>query len=180
MKIMKNRFLKVMVVAVFAAAGWMNFSYAEEAAIPEAVNKVKDHLVNAAGESVDGAALAEKPYLLIYYSAHWCPPCRKFTPKLVEFYNTHKGGEAFEIVFVSSDHSEEDMFKYMKELEMPWLAVKYDDIEKSDVESYASAYIPYLVMFDREGHLIEGTPEYVNGTRYIIPESVLEELKKRI
>ena len=180
MKIMKNKFQRVAIVALLAAAGWLNFSYAEEAAVSEPVSKVKDYLVNAAGESVDGAALADKPYVLFYYSAHWCPPCRKFTPKLVEFYNNHKGGEAFEIVFVSSDRSEEDMLKYMNEVKMPWLAVKYDDIEKTDIESYASAYIPYLVMFDKEGHVIEGPAEYVSGTRYISPETILSELSKRL
>jgi len=25
----------------------------------------------------------------IYFSAHWCPPCRKFTPTFVEAYNTY-------------------------------------------------------------------------------------------
>ena len=180
MKIMKNKFQRAAIVALLAAAGWLNFSYAEEAAVSEPVGKVKDHLVNAAGESVDGATLAEKPYVLFYYSAHWCPPCRKFTPKLVEFYNTHKGGEAFEIVFVSADYSEKDMAKYMEDVEMPWLAVSYDDIEGTEIESYASGYIPYLVMFDKEGHMIEGKPVYSGGMRIMRPEAVLEELKKRI
>ena len=26
----------------------------------------------------------------IYFSAHWCPPCRGFTPKLVEWYGKVK------------------------------------------------------------------------------------------
>ena len=34
--------------------------------------------------SVD--ALADKT-IGIYFSAHWCPPCRAFTPVLVEFHN---------------------------------------------------------------------------------------------
>ena len=41
-------------------------------------------------------------------SAHWCPPCRGFTPKLVELYNTMKasGRDDFEFIFVSSDRDE--------------------------------------------------------------------------
>ena len=31
-----------------------------------------------------------------YFSAHWCPPCRGFTPQLVKFYN-----------IVNSDNMEE-------------------------------------------------------------------------
>ena len=31
--------------------------------------------------------LAEKKVLVFYFSAHWCPPCRLFTPVLAEFYS---------------------------------------------------------------------------------------------
>ena len=31
--------------------------------------------------------LAEKKVLAFYFSAHWCPPCRLFTPVLAEFYS---------------------------------------------------------------------------------------------
>ncbi len=40
----------------------------------------------------------------IYFSAHWCPPCRAFTPNLVKFRDKNK--DEFEIVFVSSDKDE--------------------------------------------------------------------------
>ena len=30
------------------------------------------------------------PFLGLYFSAHWCPPCKAFTPKLVETYNKVK------------------------------------------------------------------------------------------
>ena len=39
-----------------------------------------------------------------------CPPCRQFTPLLKQAYEAIKAaGNSFEIVFVSSDRSEQDM-----------------------------------------------------------------------
>ena len=41
---------------------------------------------------------------LLYFSAHWCPPCRGFTPELVKAYTKLKAvGRDFEVVFISSD-----------------------------------------------------------------------------
>ena len=43
----------------------------------------------------------------VYFSALWCGPCGRFTPKLASVYNKVKGsGQFFEIVFVSFDTSE--------------------------------------------------------------------------
>ena len=44
-------------------------------------------LLKADGSSVDAdSALADKELILYYFSAHWCPPCRQFTPMLKDFY----------------------------------------------------------------------------------------------
>lgn len=41
----------------------------------------------------------ESQVIGIYFSAHWCPPCKKFTPLLIDAYNTLKErGEPFEIM----------------------------------------------------------------------------------
>lgn len=64
----------------------------------------------------------------LYFSAHWCPPCRAFTPKLADWYNKLKGGEIgekFEIVFLSSDRDEKSFNEYFAE--MPWHAVSYSN-----------------------------------------------------
>ena len=65
----------------------------------------------------------------IYFSAHWCPPCRNFTPKLATFYeNCKKMENILEIIFVSSDRDEEGFEEYFGE--MPWLALPYDSKTK--------------------------------------------------
>ena len=64
----------------------------------------------------------------IYFSAHWCPPCRGFTPALAKFYNAVKAGpngDKFEIVFVSMDRDEKSFDGYFGE--MPWHAIAYDN-----------------------------------------------------
>ena len=63
----------------------------------------------------------------IYFSAHWCPPCRGFTPILSKFYTAVKekyGDEKLEIVFVSSDRDEAAFNDYFGE--MPWCALPYE------------------------------------------------------
>merc|ERR1719284_2207569 len=57
--------------------------------------------------------LAGKDIILIYFSGHWCPPCRRFTPVLKKFYDEN-AGQGIELIFVSSDKSSEDMLNYMK------------------------------------------------------------------
>jgi nucleoredoxin len=44
-------------------------------------------LKKADGSNVQAdAALAGKAVVCLYFSAHWCPPCRAFTPVLKDFY----------------------------------------------------------------------------------------------
>jgi len=61
----------------------------------------------------------------LYFSAHWCPPCRGFTPELAKFYKQmkEKVGDKFEIIFISSDRSEGDWKGYFAE--MPWLSIPF-------------------------------------------------------
>ncbi|XP_021093874.1 nucleoredoxin isoform X3 [Heterocephalus glaber] len=77
------------------------------------------------GQSLDSSSL-EGSHVGVYFSAHWCPPCRSLTRVLVESYRKIKeAGQKFEIVFVSADRSEESFKQYFSE--MPWLAVPYTD-----------------------------------------------------
>jgi len=91
----------------------------------------------------------------IYFSAHWCPPCRGFTPKLVENYKKLKeAGKDFEIIFVSSDRGEDAFNEYFGE--MPWLALPFSKRkEKSELsEMFGVQGIPTLVVVGSDGKTI--------------------------
>ncbi len=115
-----------------------------------------------------------------YFSAHWCPPCRTFTPKLVEFYNAHEefAGKKFQIVFVSSDNDEDAFDEYMTGDEMPWPAIKYRYAKKIDeIRKYAGNGIPCLVLVDKEGKVLSDS--YVDG-KYVGPTKVMGDLGDRL
>ncbi|KAF4670995.1 hypothetical protein FOZ61_006813 [Perkinsus olseni] len=78
--------------------------------------------------------LSSKEKIALYFSAHWCPPCRKFTPILKEFYEDVKeeDEDKLEIIFISSDKSEEEQVEYHKEEQGEWLRVPYGDVETRD------------------------------------------------
>jgi len=98
--------------------------------------------------NVDVSSFANDDYVVgIYFSAHWCPPCRGFTPVLAEAYeNITKNGKKLEIVFVSSDRSQEDFDKYYSS--MPWKALPFTDSEKKNelAEKFSVRGIPMLVL----------------------------------
>ena len=80
-----------------------------EQLLAEALLVDKDGGSFSAAEKLNG-----KKYKLLYFSAHWCPPCRGFTPELAKTYAKLKAdGKDFELVFISSDRSE-DGFKVRK------------------------------------------------------------------
>jgi thiol-disulfide isomerase/thioredoxin len=89
--------------------------------------------------------LAGKEFVLLYASAHWCPPCRQFTPRLMKFYSKFKNN--VEVVFLSADHDEDGFESYFAS--MPWKAVPYDDDGREKFMGYIKVTgIPRLVVLD--------------------------------
>jgi nucleoredoxin len=88
-------------------------------------------LVDAKAARPSAELLRDSSLLLLYFSAHWCPPCRAFTPVLRSFYKTVGGGldgsstkqrGGPQIVFVSSDQTTAEFREYYGK-SMPWLAL---------------------------------------------------------
>lgn len=110
---------------------------------------------NVAGEVTDQDALSQKKYIMLYFSAHWCPPCRSFTPKLGEWYKKFKKTrDDFELIFVSSDESEKDFKEYFGT--MPFKALgKHDSKYGKWISNECGVRgIPCLSIVDTEGNVI--------------------------
>merc|ERR1712232_1025270 len=98
-------------------------------------------------------AKAEGKAIGLYFSAHWCPPCRGFTPKLAEFY---KDGlkDKMEIFFVSSDRDQKSFDDYFSE--MPWKALPFEKREEKATLSdmFGVQGIPSFVVLNNDGTVI--------------------------
>ena len=97
-------------------------------------------------------------FILLYFSAHWCPPCRGFTPKLSMFYdavNAHQ--KQIEIIYVSRDKNPDQFNEYYSE--MPWIALPFED--KARIAALGTKYqiqqIPALILIDHNGNLKRNT-----------------------
>ena len=97
----------------------------------------------------------DAPFLGVYFSAHWCPPCRGFTPKLKNFYEVaNKEKKQLEIVFVSSDRSEAEYNEYTGT--MPWLSVPFGNEAIDNLnDAFEVQGIPCFLLFNNEGKLLD-------------------------
>merc|ERR1719464_750126 len=112
-------------------------------------------------------AVGSKEFVLLYVSAHWCPPCRKYTPMLADWYRTVK--EYVEIIFLSADHDENGFRSYFAT--HPWLAVPYDDDTRENLMTTVKVSgIPRLVVLNAStGNIVDdnavGKPLNLNQWR---------------
>lgn len=102
------------------------------------------------GVELDAARRAAGRAIAVYSSAHWCGPCRHFTPLLARWYKAHGGGAPGgpEVVFVSCDRSESEFAAYRRE--HPWLALPFARRDAADAVARALGVqgIPSLVVLD--------------------------------
>jgi nucleoredoxin len=110
------------------------------------------------------AALIFTAHSRLYTSAHWCPPCRRFTPILAAAYDAHVnflqegGGDGtkgqqeeegegavvtnddaigeIEVVFVSFDSVKSEYDNYRNT--MPWLSVPFANLRKLHIKDSLS------------------------------------------
>ncbi len=69
--------------------------------------------------------LSGKHRVLLYFSASWCPPCKKFTPVLATCYDDarEEHADAVEVVYIGSDFDEGSFTSYYGA--MPWASLPW-------------------------------------------------------
>ncbi|KAA8528781.1 hypothetical protein F0562_036136 [Nyssa sinensis] len=98
------------------------------------------HHLDSKATEVPVASLMGKT-IGLYFSAEWCLPGRKFTPKLISIYQKIKqmlvekvDDEDFEMVLVSSDRDQMAFDSYFST--MPWLALPFADPISKDLTKH--------------------------------------------
>ncbi|XP_040575425.1 nucleoredoxin-like protein 2 isoform X1 [Lepeophtheirus salmonis] len=119
-------------------------------------HKIMDLLANVQLIKADGSEhsadsiLGKAEIICFYFSAHWCPPCRAFTPVLKDFYE-EAAEQGVEIIFVSSDRSLEDQISYMKSSHGNWAAIKFgNDIAPALKKKFEISGIPALIVINKK------------------------------
>jgi len=123
-------------------------------------------LVDNAGKTVDLATLKNKT-VAVYCSAHWCPPCRAFTPELVKFANANK--DKLAVVFISFDENKEKMLGYMIEAKMPWSAVPFKSAGGQTItKEQGVTGIPTLLVYGKDGQLLTKNGRDLDGLKKLL------------
>ncbi|KAK9117164.1 hypothetical protein Sjap_016111 [Stephania japonica] len=113
----------------------------------------RDFVIRNGGSKVLVSELVGKN-ILLYFSAHWCPPCRAFLPKLIEAYHEIKAkDDGFEVIFISSDRDQEAFNEFFSS--MPWLALPFgDERKKSLSRTFKVSGIPTVIAIGANGKTV--------------------------
>jgi nucleoredoxin len=144
------------------------------AAHEETLAGTSHQLIGLDGREIGSEVITKKPYLFIYFSAGWCPLCKKFTPQLAEFYERHYRNGDFEVLFVSSDKSPDEMRKYWATAGIPGVALKLEcrrSVELTTQFGASDGGIPCVVLLGPDGKSIASS--FRDG-KYLGPDAALK------
>lgn len=100
--------------------------------------------------------LEDKDFVLLYFSAAWCPPCQRFSPLLKQFYKTVNETETInatiEVVYIGSDRDSAEFVEYYGT--MPWLALENQHHKTHATQKCHVQGIPSLVVLDGQGRFV--------------------------
>ncbi len=105
--------------------------------------------------------IAKSGTIALYFSGHFCVPCRQFTPLLKDFYTeVNEDDKKLEVIFVSLDKSKEEQEEYHKE-HCDWPRISFDDseIRLALKQEMGVEKIPALIVLDNN----KDKPQFIDG-----------------
>jgi len=173
---MKQRWLIIISILVALGAGfWF--------ALPEAPGTISegDQITNLNLPDLQDAmqTLPKGEVILLNFWATWCPPCRKEIPSMVKL---HKklSAQGLRIVAVSVDKNRDDLERFVKEHQMPFMVLH--DADSTAARQYGVFRFPETFLIDRQGkvrHRLVGEVEWMSEPMIQIVTQMLEEPEKR-
>ena len=146
---------------------WKPFISGESSVFDEIID---GNLVILDGKEFKAHTPKKRPakYVVFYYTASWCPPCRVFTPELVKFYNKHKTDQ-FEIILVTSDRDAKSMESYAAKNNMPWPHLKFDQVGAFKSKfNHGVRGIPAVIICDLEGKIVSSNGRDLNALEQLV------------
>ena len=110
-------------------------------------------MLKITAENFDQEVIKAHGAVLLDFWASWCGPCRQEIPHLKEVYKKYKE-KGLEILSVSVDAKPTDWKKAMAEERMAWPQINAVE-SKPVMADYLFSGIPYLVVVDKEGKIVE-------------------------
>ncbi|KAL7255851.1 hypothetical protein ACSBR1_009897 [Camellia fascicularis] len=117
------------------------------------VSENRDFVIAKDGTKVPVSDLVGKN-IFLYFSAHWCPGCRNFLPKIIEAYQEIKAKDnLFEVIFISYDRDEASFQAFFSR--MSWLAIPFGDKRRESLtRKFKVSGIPMVVAIGRTGKTV--------------------------
>jgi len=99
--------------------------------------------------------VGKSQYIYIDFWASWCNPCIAAMPHLKEIYEKYRS-KGFEVIGISLDTDKKSWKKALKRIDAPWIQLcNYEGSESKMARAYFITAIPYGILLDKEGTIIE-------------------------
>jgi len=160
---MKNSFLTLGLISILVSCNGKTKNadnnqvpLAENAVVESSIEKkfIEIRGLNPQGDSIRFTDIKSK-YILVEFWASWCPPCRKFNPKLVELYKLYQP-KGWEVLSISLDHNNE---KWKNAIAKDGLIWRYHISDLGGWDSkwavkYGVESIPTNFLVDTSGNIV--------------------------
>ena len=111
-------------------------------------NLLTDSIQDNKGNTFKPESVIGNKIVSLFFSAHWCPPCKRFTPLLLNLYDhVNKDEKKWEIIFFSLDRNIDEYNQYFVTLPFKGLSFNIKKAKKMARRFFISG-IPALVMMN--------------------------------